>query len=76
MVAHTLEKHRLTLERDRSKLSALDPYAVLKRGYAIVQRPDGTVIPTKQAFGIENRLRLVFADGETDLMTVPLISAE
>jgi exodeoxyribonuclease VII large subunit len=73
-VDHTLEKHRLTLERDRAKLAALDPYAVLKRGYAIVQRPDGTVIPTKQAFGIENRLRLVFADGETDLMALPVIT--
>lgn len=74
MVGHTLEKHRLTLERDRSKLSALDPYAVLKRGYAIVQRPDGTVIPTRQAFGIENRLRLVFADGETELLALPVIN--
>lgn len=72
-VDRAIEKHRLTLERDRAKLAALDPYAVLKRGYAIVQRPDGTVIPTKEAFGIENRLRLVFADGATDLMTVPLI---
>jgi exodeoxyribonuclease VII large subunit len=75
-VDHTLEKHRLTLERDKAKLAALDPYAVLKRGYAIVQRPDGTVIPTKQAFGIENRLRLVFADGETDLMALPVLTAD
>ena len=76
MVGHSLERHRLTLERDKAKLAALDPYAVLKRGYAIVQRPDVTVIPTKAAFGIENRLRLVFADGETDLMTLPVLAAE
>lgn len=75
-VDRRLEMHRLTLERDRAKLAALDPYAVLKRGYAIVQRPDGSVIPTKQAFGIENRLRLVFADGETDLMSIPIVSED
>jgi len=30
----------------RSQLSALNPYAVLQRGYALVNKPDGTRINT------------------------------
>lgn len=60
----TLEKFRLTLERDHAKLAALDPHAVLTRGYAIVQTADGSVVTSRDQLQHVNEGTVEFSDGK------------
>jgi exodeoxyribonuclease VII large subunit len=46
-------------------LKALDPLAILARGYAVVSRPDGSLVKSAAAARREARLRLRFADDAT-----------
>jgi exodeoxyribonuclease VII large subunit len=48
----TLEYAGLRLERDQATLRALDPKAVLERGYAIVSSPDGFVVTRKDQWAV------------------------
>ncbi len=41
---HTLQLHRAHLDGLRSRLAALNPQAILQRGFALVQRPDGSLV--------------------------------
>lgn len=50
------------IRRDRMKLSALDPSAVLRRGYALVEAENGLVTSVKQA-NQTPRMTLRFCDG-------------
>ncbi len=65
-------QHRLTLAQARlagqaSRLIALDPYAVLSRGYAIVTDADtGAVINSSRQVRAGRGLRVRLADGEFD----------
>jgi exodeoxyribonuclease VII large subunit len=54
-LGHSLERAKLTLARDAAKLQAMSPYSVLERGYAILETPDGNVLP---------RLNSVLESGE------------
>ncbi len=47
----------------RLHLTALDPTAVLARGYAIVSRPDGTVVVSTAQVAPRDPLRVRVADG-------------
>jgi exodeoxyribonuclease VII large subunit len=44
-IRHELDRAKLTLARDEAKLKAMNPYSVLERGYAILESPDGNVLP-------------------------------
>jgi exodeoxyribonuclease VII large subunit len=59
-LARLVDTERLRLGHARAQVQALSPAATLDRGYAIVQRLDGTVVrsPTDTAVGQVLRLRL------------------
>jgi exodeoxyribonuclease VII large subunit len=67
-VAGLLESARADLEHVRARVRTLSPQATLDRGYAVVRRPDGTVVrEPAEALGA---LRIRVAGGEFDA-TVP-----
>jgi exodeoxyribonuclease VII large subunit len=47
----------------RARVAALSPAATLERGYAIVQRPDGTVVRRSTDLATGDRLRIRLAEG-------------
>lgn len=59
-----LEKNRLMLERDRAKLAAMDPYAVLGRGYTIMSSMEGHIISSRILADGHETAKLRFTDGE------------
>jgi exodeoxyribonuclease VII large subunit len=63
-----LESARADLEHVRARVRTLSPQATLDRGYAVVRRPDGTVI--RDAAEALGALRIRVARGEFDA-TVP-----
>lgn len=52
------------LEQTLARVSALGPAATLRRGYAVVQRPDGAVVRAASDVGIRDRLRIRLSAGE------------
>ncbi|MBL8096748.1 MAG: exodeoxyribonuclease VII large subunit [Anaerolineales bacterium] len=63
--------HQLRLERERlagdvATLQAFSPLGVLERGYAIVRRPDGSVISRTSDVTPQQPLRIRVRDGEFD----------
>ncbi len=60
---HTLEKDRLTVESLTQRLLALNPKAVLARGYALVQDDQGHVIESVTQTHPGQSLRITVADG-------------
>jgi exodeoxyribonuclease VII large subunit len=57
-----LDGARADLEHVRARVNALSPQSTLDRGYAVVRRPDGTVV--RDAAGAGGRLRIRVARGE------------
>ncbi|WKV16325.1 exodeoxyribonuclease VII large subunit [Janibacter limosus] len=67
--AHGRVEARLHRERDRighlrARARVLLPASTLERGYAIVQRPEGEVIASREGLAIEDLLRVTVADGD------------
>ena len=58
-----LQRARRRLVRDGGRLSALSPLAVLQRGYAIVQRPDGRVVRAASEVAPAQALAVRFGRG-------------
>ena len=58
-----LTSKRQSMERVVTGLSALNPLAVLGRGYALVQTEEGRVIPAATELTVGERVNLRFADG-------------
>lgn len=56
---------RHAYERLNLKLNMLSPKNVLQRGYAVVRRPGGRVVPRSAGLKAGEALRVLFADGET-----------
>lgn len=64
-------RHQVRLSRERlsgdiATLQAVSPLGVLERGYAIVRRPDGTVISHTADVSADQPLRIRVRDGEFD----------
>jgi exodeoxyribonuclease VII large subunit len=64
-------QQRLTMmqahvDRVSDRLTALDPQAVLARGYAIVRDSAGTIIRSTQASHPQQAIHIQFADGQID----------
>ena len=59
----TLEKQRQTLARLSSKMEALNPLAVLSRGYAAVSGENGEAITKVSQITVGDTLNIRFADG-------------
>ncbi len=62
-LAARLDRAAADLEHARARLIALSPAATLRRGYAIVQRADSTVVTSALAVATGEDLHLRFADG-------------
>ena len=58
-----LTSKRQSMERVVAGLSALNPLAVLGRGYALVQNGEGRVVPAAKELAVGDRVTLRFADG-------------
>ncbi len=63
-MGHHLRRARQRLTGTRLRLAALDPTAVLARGYAIVSQPDGVIISSTTQVAAGDPLRVRVADGE------------
>ena len=62
-VSRHLGRKRQSMERVTASLGALNPLAVLSRGYALVQTETGKVIPAAAELKVGDRVGLRFADG-------------
>ena len=62
-VSRHLGRKRQSMERVTASLGALNPLAVLGRGYALVQTEAGKVIPAAAELKAGDRVSLRFADG-------------
>ena len=62
-VSRHLATKRQSMERVVAGLSALNPLAVLGRGYALVQNGEGRVVPSAKELAVGDRVTLRFADG-------------
>ena len=62
-VSRHLGRKRQSMERVTASLGALNPLAVLGRGYALVQTEAGKVIPAAAELQVGDRVGLRFADG-------------
>jgi exodeoxyribonuclease VII large subunit len=59
-----LASERLRVEHARAQVTALSPAATLSRGYAVVQRSDGSVVRSPHDAPAGEKLRLRLAEGE------------
>jgi exodeoxyribonuclease VII large subunit len=66
-ITHRLRRRRSELAGVRLHLAALDPMAVLARGYAIVSTPAGAVIMSAGQAAPGDPLHVRLADGEIDV---------
>jgi exodeoxyribonuclease VII large subunit len=67
-VAHRLERERDAVGHHLARLRSLSPLATLERGYAVAQRPDGSVITALEQVPEEFGVRL--ADGSVHVRTL------
>jgi len=62
-LTHRLQRHRLEVDGLNQRLAALNPNAVLARGYAIVQDDAGIVIRSAAQTHPGQRMRITVSDG-------------
>lgn len=65
-------RERSRLEATAGRLRAMDPEAVLQRGYSILMTPDQQVIRSTDPSLADARLRARLADGELDLQVLAI----
>lgn len=63
-LAQRLRTHHLQLTAAHGRLQTLNPNSILRRGYSIVQREDGTVVTDPQHVDIGERLHVQAAGGQ------------
>ena len=63
LVRARIEEARAGLTRSGAALAALDPYATLERGYAIVRAPDGAIVTDAATQHVGDRLAVTLARG-------------
>jgi exodeoxyribonuclease VII large subunit len=63
-LSHRLDRAAEALGHTRARVAALSPAATLARGYAVVQRSDGTVVRRPADVTTGDLLRLRLAEGE------------
>jgi exodeoxyribonuclease VII large subunit len=62
-VVHRVEGAERDLEHARARVAALSPAATLERGYAVVQRSDGSLVRDPAAVADDERLQVRVAGG-------------
>jgi exodeoxyribonuclease VII large subunit len=65
-VLHKVELSSARLMGLEKQLTALDPYAVLKRGYAVVTNESGNVVKSVDDVSIDERINIRIKDGDFD----------
>jgi exodeoxyribonuclease VII large subunit len=65
-VSHLLQLRRERLTGASARLDALNPLAVLERGYAVVRR-DGRLVRSVSQVSCDDRLAVRVSDGEFDV---------
>ena len=68
---HRLERAGDELTHTRARVVALSPAATLQRGYAVLQREDGTVIRSAEETGEGDKLRARVSEGEFGVTVGP-----
>ena len=63
-IEHFLELATARSEKFNAILTALNPYGVLERGYAIVQDESGSVIGKATLVPLDKQVQVVFSDGK------------
>jgi exodeoxyribonuclease VII large subunit len=66
-IAASLDQACAELAHTRARLLALSPAATLRRGYAIVQRPDSTVVRSAAQVSANESLLVRFADDQVSV---------
>ncbi|MFI6700376.1 exodeoxyribonuclease VII large subunit [Streptomyces sp. NPDC050509] len=64
VLRHLLDRADSELSHTRARVVALSPAATLERGYAVLQRPDGTVVRAPGDVTAAEELRARVAEGE------------
>jgi exodeoxyribonuclease VII large subunit len=62
-VVHWLVLQRAGLSNRTQRLAALDPQAILQRGFALVNKPDGTRVHSVRQVVVEDPLTITVSDG-------------
>ncbi len=62
-LSHTLQLRRSRLKGLRQQLGALNPLAILQRGYAVVTGPDGSIVRTVGQAAPGEQIRVQVSDG-------------
>jgi len=68
---HRLERAEDELTHTRARVVALSPAATLQRGYAVLQREDGTVIRAADETSEGDKLRARVSEGEFNVTVGP-----
>lgn len=63
-IARLIERRRKDLEARRSHLAALDPRAILRRGYTITQDAKGRILSDARGVKVGGELRTILGHGE------------
>lgn len=63
-VRHALDRAAVDVEHTRARILALSPAATLERGYAVVQKQDGTVVRQPADVAAGEQVRLLVSGGE------------
>jgi len=66
-----LQRLHWNLQANQQRLSALNPTAVLDRGYAIVRSQAGQIIRSQTQVQVDERLRVQVADGHFPVSVIP-----
>ena len=74
-VQAVVELRRARLETLAGRLAALNPLAVLQRGYALVQTPQGQVVRSTAQLAPGEEIRVQLADGQADARVEKIIPA-
>ncbi|MQS10013.1 exodeoxyribonuclease VII large subunit, partial [Streptomyces alkaliphilus] len=64
VLGHLLDRAEAELTHTAARVVALSPAATLRRGYAVLRRPDGSVLRSAAEAGAGEELRARLADGE------------
>ncbi|MEE1804278.1 exodeoxyribonuclease VII large subunit [Streptomyces sp. NPDC101062] len=70
VLRHLLDRADSELSHTRARVVALSPAATLERGYAVLQRPDGTVVRAPGDVTAAEELRARVAEGEFSVRVV------
>ncbi|MCB5909738.1 exodeoxyribonuclease VII large subunit [Streptomyces pinistramenti] len=63
-LGHLLDRADSELAHTRARVVALSPKATLERGYAVLQKPDGTAVRSPDEVGADEELRARVSEGE------------